>query len=48
MELRHTNYFEYGEGDQEFHPYVDLTIKKKGELYEEIRVFVNKELLNIL
>ncbi len=48
MELRHTNYFEYGEGDQECHPYVDLTIKQKGELYEEIRVFVNKELLNIL
>jgi hypothetical protein len=48
MELRHTTYFEYGEGDQEFHPYVDWTIKQKGELYEEIRVFIDKEFLHIL
>ena len=48
MELRHTTYFEYGEGDQEFHPYVDWTIKQKGELFEEIRVYVDKEFLHIL
>jgi hypothetical protein len=48
MELRHTPYFEYGEGDQEFHPYVDWTIKQNGEVHEEIRVFIDKEFLNIL
>jgi len=42
MELRYTPYFEYGEGDQEFHPYVDWTIKQKDEVYKEIRVFVDK------
>jgi hypothetical protein len=49
MELRHTPYFEYGEGDQEFHPYVDWTIKQKDEeVYQEIRVFIEKEFLHIL
>jgi len=48
MELRHTPYFEYGEGDQEFHPYVDWTIKQKDEVYKEIRVFVDKVFLHIL
>jgi hypothetical protein len=48
MELRHTPYFEYGVGDQEFHPYVDWTSKQKSEAYKEIRVFVDKEFLNIL
>src|SRR5215211_1161345 len=48
MELRYTPYFEYGEGDQEFHPYVDWTIKQKDEVYKEIRVFVDKVFLHIL
>ncbi len=49
MELRHTPYFEYGEGDQEFHPYVYWTIKQKDEeVYQEIRVFIEKEFLHIL
>src|SRR5688572_5754580 len=48
VELRHTPYFEYGKEDQEFHSYVDWTVKQKDEVYEEIRVFVDKEFLHIL
>ena len=48
MELRHTPCFEYGVGEQEFHPYLDWTSKQKSEVYEEIRVFIDKEFLNIL
>jgi hypothetical protein len=48
MELRHLPYFEYGEGDQEFHPYMDWTIKQNGEVHKEIRVSIDKEFLSIL
>jgi hypothetical protein len=48
MQLRHLPYFEYGEGDQEFHPYMDWTIKQNGEVHKEIRVSIDKEFLSIL
>jgi hypothetical protein len=48
MELRHTPYFEYGEGDQEFHPYIDWIIKQNDKVHKEIRVSIDKEFLSIL